>query len=163
MTADDPVVVRIGGADYVVPPMPFYALKRAWPHIQHLSELGQLMQAVVVARAYLNVAEDAERPARQATYDAAMGKAVAAGADFVGQTDAALAIIAAALSLTHPELNAEDLSKLLKPEEYSGLHGAVKTLLSTSGLATGELTATSPIPAATSTGTDTSPNSSPAA
>lgn len=137
------IEVTIGGVAYALPPMSFYCLRRAWPHIQRLGAMGALNQAVINARMVAaNAISLADSSDAAAVYDAAVARVAAEGADFVGQTATALEVIAAALSLATPAPSAEALSKALRPSEFSGLHEACQMLLLTSGLQEGEVTAT---------------------
>ena len=130
---EDPINVVIGGENYLCPPMSFYCLERAWPHIQRLGRMAVLNQAVQQAqRALGNATSDAEAASAQAALDAAQARAE--GADFIGQTHAALEVIVAALSLRQPPPTLEALAKRLRPEEFAGIHQACTLLMDASGL-----------------------------
>jgi hypothetical protein len=165
---EDPISVVIGGEDYLCPPMSFYCLERAWPHIQRLSRMATLNQVVQQAQRRLAAAEagdglaSASAVAAQAALDDAQATVEKAGGDFIGQTHEALAVIAAALSLRTPAPSLEDLAKRLRADEITGIHEACTLLMNSSGLigrsTPGESAAMSRTPALLN-GTGSSPNS----
>ena len=163
---EDGISVVIGGEDYLCPPMAFYALERAWPHIQRLGRMAGLNQVVQQAQAHVTAASPDEMSAAQAALDAAQAAVEASGADFIGQTHAALDVIVAALSLTQPAPTHDFLAKRLQPSEFAGIHQACTLLMDASGLigraAPGESSATRPTPPLLN-GTGSSPNLSPQA
>jgi hypothetical protein len=161
---EDPIAVTIGGEEYLCPPMSFYCLERAWPHIQRLGRMGALNQAVQQAQLRLSAAGDdpAALIAAQQVLDAATAAVESAGADFISQTHAALDVIVASLALTKPPPTHDFLAQRLRPSEFAGIHQACTLLMDTSGLIgrapPGESAATSLTPPLLN-GTVSSPNS----
>jgi hypothetical protein len=132
---DDPIPVIIGGTTLLCPPMPFYCLERAWPHIQRLGRMGQLNQTLLSAQARLQTALGAEeQAAAEANVAAAQALIDREQADFVGQTREAIHIIAAALALDTPAPSYETLSRQVRPNEIVGIHRACAELMDGSGL-----------------------------
>jgi hypothetical protein len=143
---EDPIPVIIGGTTLLCPPMPFYCLERAWPHIQRLGRMGALTEMLQSAQSRLSrAANPEEHAAAEATLTAAQTLIEREGADFVGQTREAIHIIAAALALESPAPSYDSLSRLVKPDEFVGIHRACSDLMDSSGLtraAPGEVGAT---------------------
>ena len=168
MIDDDGIAVVIGGTTYTVPPMTFYVLKRAWPHVMRLIRMAPFSVAVGHATERLiearrnNESEEAlaELAARQVL---AMQDAENAGADFIAQTDEALQTVAAALALVSNAPSYQDLSIALRPDEFQGVHAAFHKLLAASGFGPGETMATSLLPTRQSSGIGLPPSSSPTA
>jgi hypothetical protein len=133
--SEDATPVVIGGQRYLVPPMSFYCLKRAWPHIRRLSELGAFTQAAAAAELQVKMAVTQEQH-EAATQNLATAMAIVEreDADFVGQTDVALHIIVAALALESPPPSYDALSRVLQPDEIGGVHIACAALMDGSGL-----------------------------
>lgn len=143
---EEPIAVVIGGTTYLCPPMPFYCLERAWPHVQRLGRMGQLNQTLMSAQAQLrNAMSPAEQAAAEANVAAATALIEREQADFVGQTREAIHVIAAALALDDPPPTYEALSRQVRPGEIVGVHRACAELLDSSGLqrSSGEVVATS--------------------
>jgi hypothetical protein len=169
MIDDDGIEVTIGGITYLVPPMTFYALKRAWPHVMKLIRMAPLSIAVGHATERLMEAQKnrednatiIELASRQTL---AMQEAEEAGADFIAQTDEALQTVAAALSLTPNAPSYQDLAMALRPDEFQTVHAAFHKLLAASGFgSSGEAMATSLLLTRQSTGIDSPPSLSPTA
>lgn len=144
---DDPTPVIIGGTTFLCPPMPFYCLERAWPHIQRLGRMGAINQTLLAAQmAVRNAMTQEQQEAANASLVAAETLVEREGADFVGQTREAIHIIAAALALDTPPPSYETLSRQVQPTELVGVHTACTALMEGSGLqrrAPGEIAATS--------------------
>jgi hypothetical protein len=160
-----PTLVVIGGVTYVCPPMPFYCLERAWPHIQRMSRLGALSQALAAAQLQVRNAITAEEHTT-ATDNLVTAQALVEqeGADFIGQTREAIKVIVAALALDTPPPSYEQFAKQVQPSEFAGIHVACTQLMNLSGLVSseagdpqGEASATGHVPAHLN-GTGSSPN-----
>jgi hypothetical protein len=153
MSDDETVDVVIGGETLRVPPMTFFCLRKAWPHVMRMIRMGPVSQAADKATLALDAARRAdppEDPAVLASLEAAqieaMAKAEEAGADFMGQTTEALNVVVAALALTPNPPAFEDLSKRLRYDECAGVQVAFSRLLAVSGFTSaGETTATGSI------------------
>jgi hypothetical protein len=134
MPADDPITVAIGETMIAVPPMPFYCLRRAWPHIVRLGEMSKAPAEAAAARAAFDAA-DPDSPGRPfLAAQAEAADARLADASLIAQTDEALAVIAAALALASNPPTADDLGKALRPDQIAGVHAAVNRLLDASGM-----------------------------
>lgn len=156
------VTVTIGGELLVVPaPMTFFCLRRAWPHVRRLGELGELVQAVSVARAQAVATQTDEA---NMALGAAIDRALAAGADLITMTEEGLAIIAAAFAQQPNPPTRDDLARKLRPDEMLGVQHAVNHLFDVSGMTRlGEAIATSPaaVGPLRLNGIDSSPSLSP--
>jgi hypothetical protein len=148
---EGPVPVVIGGMTYVCPPMPFYCLERAWPHIQNMSRMGALNRALAAAQLRQRNAQSDEEIA-SATRAVAVAEALVAreNADFIAMTHTALEVIVAALALDPNAPTYDTLSKQMRPTEIAGVHEACTALMDASGLtstlAPGERLATGQAP-----------------
>lgn len=158
---EDPIAVTIGGVTHQCPPMPFFCLEKAWPHIQDLGRMGAANQALAAAQMRVRQAESKEQHEEaSAAVRAAQALVDAIEGDLIGQTRATLKIVTAALSLSEPAPSYDSLARTLKPGEIEGLHLACGQLLEVSGLkggTMGEATATDRT-APSPTGADTSPS-----
>jgi hypothetical protein len=135
MPDDTPISVVIGGKTLLCPPMPFYCLERAWPHIRTMSRLGAAAKALHTAELQVRSAiTSKEHESATANYDTAFKIVDDLGADIVGQTGEALHILAAALSLDTNPPTQQDLAKALRPSEIGAVHLAVAELMDASGL-----------------------------
>jgi hypothetical protein len=134
MPPDDPITVAVGDVTLTVPPMPFYCLRRAWPHIVRLGEMSKAPAEAAAAQAAFEAADPDSlgRPFLAAQVEAAQARLDAASLVF--QTDEALAIIAAALALSHDPPTVDDLGKTLRPDQIAGVHATVNRLLDASGM-----------------------------
>lgn len=136
---EDPIDIVIGGKTWHCPPMPFYCLERAWPHIQRLAEMNAVNEAIGRAQMQVRQAETAEQhEAATQALSVAVRLVQQEGSDIVGQTREALKVIVAALALQSEPPSYEDLSRAMRPAELHGIHAACSQLLATSGLAQGE-------------------------
>jgi hypothetical protein len=170
MNDTDTVEVTIGGAVLTVPPMSFYVLRRAWPHIRRIAQMSRLSGKLIDVTRRLEAAKAADPPepeehlrALQDEQATAMQEVDTKGADFVSQTDEALHVIAEALAAADPPGGSYDaLSRRMRPDEMVGLHVAFNKLLEVSGLlASGELVATGSMLPRRSNGIDSSRSLSP--
>lgn len=133
--SEDATPVVIGGTTYLCPPMSFYCLKRAWPHIRRLSQLGAYTRALAAAELQVKMAGTPdEHQAATLNLASAMAIVEQEEADFVGQTDATLRVVVAALSLEVPPPGYDDLSRALQADEIGGLHIACAAIMDGSGL-----------------------------
>jgi hypothetical protein len=130
-----PTPVVIGGVTFLCPSMPFYCLERAWPHIQRLSRMGQLNQALAAAQMQTRMASTPEEHTAATTaVEAAHQQIAAENADFVGQTREAIEVIVAALALDPQPPSYETLSRQVRADELVGIHVACAALMDGSGL-----------------------------
>jgi DNA-binding XRE family transcriptional regulator len=135
--SERPVLVSIGGTVFTCPPMPFYCLELAWPHIRTLGRMGSASQSLMAAQIQVSHAiTTQEHQTASENLEIAMKIVEDLGADIIGQTHTALNIIAAALALDPNPPSQVDLAKVLRPDEISGVHIAVAELLDVSGLVT---------------------------
>jgi hypothetical protein len=132
---EDPVEVVIGGKTWRCPPMPFYCLERAWPHIGKLARMNTLTQTLARAELRVRQAEtvDQHDEASQALA-ATMQLIDAEGAGFVGHVREALHIIVAALSLDPEKPTYEQLAQVMTGAEMYGVERACAQLIELSGL-----------------------------
>jgi hypothetical protein len=168
MIGDDSIEVVVGGTTYQVPPMTFYVLKRAWPHVMRLIRMAPFSIAVGhTTERLIGATRNGDPESVIAELTARQGLAVQqaedAGADFIAQTDEALQTVAAALALTPDPPSFDTLSKALRPDEFQGVHAAFHKLLAASGFGPGETMATSLLPTRQSTGIGLPQSSSPTA
>ena len=159
---EDPITVIIGGVTYLCPPMPFYCLERAWPHIQKMGRMGAANQALAAAQLQVRMAgTQGEHDAATQAVASASALVEAEDADFIGQTREALHVVVAALALDANPPSYETLSRRLLPGELAGVHIACTELMDSSGLVKvsvlGEAVATSQ-PAGLLNGSGSSPN-----
>lgn len=158
---EDPIPVVIGGVTFLCPPMPFYCLERAWPHIQAMGRMGQATQALAAAQLQVRTAVTAaDHDSATANEATAQQHIAAIGGDFIGQTREAIAIIAISLALDSNPPSYDDLAKRVRQSELAGVHIACALLMDGSGLtkqAAGEAQAT-PQMMPSLNGTGTSPN-----
>jgi hypothetical protein len=161
---EDPIAVVIGGKTWLCPPMSFYCLERAWPHIRRLSVMGGYNQALAAAQLQVKMAATpAEHDSATQNVATALALIEAEDADFVGQTRVTLHVIVAALALETPPPSYDQLARMLQPDEIGGIHIACAALMDGSGLmrggtAPGEPPATSRTMPAHLNGTGSSPN-----
>lgn len=132
---ETPIEVVIGGKRLLCPPMPFYCLERAWPHIKRMGEMATANQALATAQLQVRSAvtaqdhEDATRAVQ--TAESLVGQL---DGDLIGQTKEALHIIVAALSLETPAPTYDELSRTMRADEIQGVHLACSLLMDSSGL-----------------------------
>ena len=136
MSDPDAVELTVAELTLSVPPMTFYALRRAWPHLSALARMN----------------------------DAAADGVTGAAGDMMQQTDEALHIFACALELSDNPVSYEDLARALRFRQWGGVHAALHQLLVASGMiAQGEAVATGSLQSRRSNGSDSSLGLSPPA
>jgi hypothetical protein len=137
MVMESPITVVIGGKTLLCPPMPFYCLERAWPHIRTMGRLGNASHLMKDAELQVRAAiTTQEHQSATENLETAAKVVEDMGADIIGQTRVALQIIACALALDSNPPSYDDLAKLMQPHEIAGVHLAVTELMNASGLMT---------------------------
>jgi hypothetical protein len=158
---EESVEIVIGGEPVVFPPMTFWVLRRAWPHILTLGKMEAVQQQFDLVTAKLVEVQERDPPATpeelanaESAHVTAMEKVLLAGADFTAQIEEKLHVLAWASALTDHPISHDELAKRLRRDEFTGLAVGFNHLLRTSGLLSGEAAATGLAPPRKSTGLD---------
>lgn len=135
--SERPIPVEIGGMAFACPPMSFYCLEMAWPHIRMLGRMGAANNTLRAAQLQVSHAiTGQEHEVASENLEIATKIVEDLGADIIGQTRESLHIIACALAFVDNSPTQQDLAKMLRPHEITGIHIAVAELLDASGLVT---------------------------